>query len=311
METIENIWRFYQNVVNLIQQDYSIANNFVEQAATSMMIGKEFGGTDLNSEESYEISFILNLILNHNSVLINLSKLSVAINKDPYFESLITKNPLLVREILVICRLVNELEDVENFTIAKDLLRIKGSKLQESYNSFSKMRNIIRKGWVVRNVEQTYQENDAIHIMQMFALAMAYFRFDKSIDLDRKKVYETILIHEIGEVLADDIREGTPEHDTKHDIEKLAVEKTFSCLNKGAYFIKLWNEFENRATPEAQFTYDLDKIDPILKAKILDKVLKRNDLFNDFYCYEEKRGLLGKSRVRELYQYVKEAEVEF
>ena len=46
-------------------------------------------------------------------------------------------------------------------------------------------------------------------------------------------------------------------------------------------------------------------------AKILDKVLKRNDLFNDFYCYEEKRGLLGKSRVRELYQYVKEAEVEF
>lgn len=179
METIENIWRFYQNVVKLIQQDYSIANNFVEQAATSMMIGKEFGGTDLNSEESYEISFILNLILNHDSVLINLSKLSVAINKDPYLESLITKNPLLVREILVICRLVNELKDVENFTIAKDLLRIKGSKLQESYNSFSKMRNIIRKGWVVRNVKQTYQENDAIHIMQMFTLAIAYFRLDK------------------------------------------------------------------------------------------------------------------------------------
>lgn len=49
MEVSENIWKFYQNVVNLIQKDYTSANKFVEQAATSMLLGHEFGGSKLNS----------------------------------------------------------------------------------------------------------------------------------------------------------------------------------------------------------------------------------------------------------------------
>lgn len=187
----ENIWKFYQNVVNLIQKDYISANKFVEQAATSMMLGHEFGGINLNSPESYETSFVWNLTSNDQSEstnsFTNPLKSFSAINEDHYFNLLITSNPFLAQEILMVCCLAEELEDKNSLSFAKEILKIRGSKLQESYNSFSKMKKIIRTGWVVRNVEESYRENDAVHIMQMFALAMAYFRLDKDDNMDKKR----------------------------------------------------------------------------------------------------------------------------
>ncbi len=307
MEIAEGVWKFYQNVVELLQKDYGSANNFVEQAATSMLCGMEFGGTALNSIESYETSFIWNLTYNNeNNKELNtiLAPFSI-INQDGYFNELITSNPLLAREILMICQLSNELETNKSDSLAAKLLDLKKSKLPEAYHSFSTMKEITRTGWIVRNIPKTHQENDAIHIMQMFALALAYFRLDKNIDLDQKKVYETILLHEIGETLAGDIREGIAEHETKHDLERQAVKKTFTSLNKGLYFIDLWDEFEERKTKEAEFVYQLDKIDPILKAQILDKYLARGDLFEDFYSYEEKRKTFEKGKVKELFYYSK------
>lgn len=309
MEVSENTWEFYQIVVNLIQKDFNSANKFVEQAATSMIFGHEFGGTNLNSAESYEISFVWNLVYNSENKMANDLNVLLApfsnLNRDCYFNKLLTENPFLCKEVLMVCRLASELENKESYSLAKHLLELTGSKIQKSYNSFSKMKEIIRTGWIDRNVEKPYQENDAVHIMQMFALAMAYFRLNKDINMDKQKVYETILIHEIGETLAGDIREGASGHDTKHEIEKQAVEKTFKSLGKGAYFIKLWNEFEEKKTEEAMFVYQLDKIDPVLKAKILDKLLERSDLFEDFYSYEEKRGTFTKGKEKELFYYIK------
>lgn len=39
-----------------------------------------------------------------------------------------------------------------------------------------------------------------------------------------------------------------------------------------------------------KFYDELDKLDPVLKARFLDKNLNRADLFDDFYDYEDKRG---------------------
>lgn len=227
------------------------------------------------------------------------------VNTDLYFNKLLIDNPFLLRKLLLICRLANEIEDENSYSFAKELLKMKGSKLQDSYRSFSKMKEIIRRGWIKRNVEAQYRESDAVHIMQMFALALSYFILDKDLNLDKQRVYETILIHEIGEILAGDFCEGEKGHDTKHDMEKMAVEQTFLSLNKGLYFINLWNEFEEKKSDEAIFVYQLDKIDPVLKAKILDKLLKRDDLFEDFYNYEERRKTFENGKVKELFYYIK------
>jgi len=310
MEIIENVWEFYQNVANLIQKDFVSANKFVEQAATSMMLGHEFGGSTLNSVESYETSFVWNLTYNtqnRSNSLDDLLKPFSAINGDLYFNWLISSNPILVKQVLLVCRLAEELETKDKLSFVRELLKAKKSNFETSYDSFSKMKEIIRTGWVSRNVEKSHRETDAVHIMQMFALAMAYFRLNKADDLDRRKVYETILIHEIGETLAGDIQEGARGHDEKHDIEKKAVEKTFSVLTNGSYFIDLWMEFEKRETEEAKFVYQLDKIDPVLKAKVLDDVLDRDDLFIDFYTYEENRKTFEQGKLKELFCLVKKS----
>lgn len=132
MEVSENIWKFYQNVVNLIQKDYNSANKFVEQAATSMLLGHEFGGTNLNSSESYEMSFVWNLIYNQSKSMNSLAdmlKPFSTINEDSYFNTLLEGNPFLVQEILLTCRLAEELEDENNYSFAKELLKIRGSNL--------------------------------------------------------------------------------------------------------------------------------------------------------------------------------------
>ena len=181
---------------------------------------------------------------------------------------------------------------------------LKNKDYIETYKAFSELKNINRTGWKSRKVEESYRENDSIHSMQMFALAYAYFNLDKSISLDQKKVYEMILIHEIGEIIAGDIREGDKRHKTKYEIEKKAVEQTFSYIKTGDYFISLWEEFENKETEEAFFTYQLDKIDPILKAIFLDLELNRKDLFSDFLSYEKERGTFERGKVKKLFQYI-------
>lgn len=175
--------------------------------------------------------------------------------------------------------------------------------------AFKRLKNIERTGWIARNIPKQYRENDAVHIMQMFALAYIYFKLDKTINLDKRKVYEMIIIHEIGETVIGDIREGTSKHQSKKELEKSAVESIFSFSNNGKYFIDLWNEFENKTSNEACFVYQLDKIDPILKAKILDKLLNRTDLYDDFYSFEEKRNTYEKGKVKELFNYSRKMEV--
>ncbi len=113
-----------------------------------------------------------------------------------------------------------------------------------------------------------------------------------------------ILIHEIGEIIAGDTREGDKRKQTRKKIERQAIEKTFSHIKTGDYFISLWEEFEKKETEEAFFTYQLDKIDPILKAVFLDLELNRKDLFPDFLSYEKERGTFERGKVKKLFQYV-------
>lgn len=134
-----------------------------------------------------------------------------------------------------------------------------------------------------------FQENDVIHTMQMCALASAYFRLYKPKNLNCQRTFEMILIHEFGEILAGDILEGSKEHESKSEIEERCIREIFGPLQCGQYFISLWCDFEYKKSNEAKFVYQLDKLDPILKAKFIDNELSQDKLFSDFYGFEEKR----------------------
>ena len=278
MGRIENVWTFYENIVKIIYNRKNVANDFLEQAITNMLLEKELEQEFLINEQIYE------MILYHNS---------------GYTDQELRQNSAKMQEQE---KLANMLQREYN---CLSLQKIENKELQKVINSFSQLKNILRTGWIKRNVPLEYQETDTEHTMQMSSLATSLFNEYPDLQLDRKKIHEMILIHEIGEKEAGDIREGTSEHQTKHALEEQAVINVFKNIKSGDYFIGLWEEFEERKTEEAMFTYQLDKIDPVLKAKILDKELKRDDLFLDFFNYEEKRQTFKEGKVKELFYYIK------
>lgn len=91
------------------------------------------------------------------------------------------------------------------------------------------------------------------------------------------------------------------DHDSKYELEHLAIKNTFTPLQYGTYFISLWEEFEERKTAEARFVYALDKLDPILKAEYLDHELNRDDLFKDFFMYEKNRKTFETGKLKNLF----------
>lgn len=174
---------------------------------------------------------------------------------------------------------------------------------------FKSLEKIYRKGWIMRGVEPEYYESDAIHTMQMFAIISMYnnsINANNKDDIDVLKVYEMILIHEIGESVIGDIAEIEKEHKDKRIAEEICIKQIFGSLKCSDYFINLWLEFEAKETKEAKLAYEIDKLDPVLKASYLDKMLKRNDIFEEFFEYEVKRDTFRNSKVKELFLLSKE-----
>lgn len=304
----KRLLKFYKEVVTLSQKDLRSGSLFLEQAATSMIFGHEFERKKLCSKTAYEKLLLWNLSYNNNTARQNknnfpnniLGPFSL-VNQNSYYTKLLLEDPLLNRELMMICKLTSDLDSNEENIFSIYLLKLKNKDLIITYQAFSKLKEILRNGWIKRKVSEEYIENDSIHTMQMVALASAYFNVYDVRDLDFNKVLEMIIIHEIGEILAGDIMEIDKNHDSKYELEHLAIKNTFTPLQYGTYFISLWEEFEERKTAEARFVYALDKLDPILKAEYLDHELNRDDLFKDFFMYEKNRKTFETGKLKNLF----------
>ncbi len=177
--------------------------------------------------------------------------------------------------------------------------------LGESILEFNNLKSISRTGWIVRGVPKSFYESDALHTMQMLAL-ISMLNASKLISIENpKKLYEMALIHEIGEIVAGDITEIDPKHKNKNVLEEIGVRNTFSDLKCGEYFIDLWCEFVSKKTNTARLVYELDKMDAVLKANYLAKKLKRIDLIEDFFDFEESRNTFESSEIKPLFEIVR------
>ncbi len=307
----EKLLKLSNEILTLSQKNLIGANRFVRQAVTCMVFNREFDCIFNKSDiiRAYETLLLYNLSYNNYNpeedkmdYIRNIDNfLGPYKNIDEEYYKNFLSDPLFLTKVYFMIKTSYKID-------SKDLLLMsltKNEHLLDYDKSFKTLENIIRTGWVIRNVDEPYRENDSTHIMQMFALASACFRLYNMENFDKRKVFDMILIHEIGEVTAGDISEIDPNHDNKHNLERMGVVNTFKHLNSGTYFIDLWDEFEQRKTREAKVVYQYDKIDPILKARFLDKVLQRDDLFQDFYSYEEKRDTFNDGSLKRLFKYMK------
>ena len=97
------------------------------------------------------------------------------------------------------------------------------------------------------------------------ALVLAKFA-NKSVDVE--KVMKMLLVHDIGEIDADDVFffDESKRKDAKEK-EICAVKRIFSILpdGKGKELLGLWEEFEFGETEEAKFARAIDRVMPILQ----------------------------------------------
>ena len=151
------------------------------------------------------------------------------------------------------------------------------------YEEIAKLKNTLRKGWVVRNVAQKCGrvESDAEHTFSMTLLALEIIS-KKKLNLNQEKVLKMIAYHELCEI---DYGDHTP-------MEKIEKQEKYNnelkCIQRLAEqhqipeILELWKEFEQGKSPEAAFVKKIDKLDAILQSKVYADAGNMPELFEEF-----------------------------
>ena len=179
-------------------------------------------------------------------------------------------------------------------------------KLIQFYLLATSLKDKIRTGWKIWNIDRQRVESVAEHIYGTCILAIAIdSEFDLEIDI--YKVVMMLVLHEIEEVKIGDL---TPfdkiTKEEKRRIGKQAVEEVLAPLTKGIDYIELIEEFEKLETKEAKFAKMCDKLEADIQAKIYceEKAIKMNDSNNAHLLQDERiKGLIdkGAKSVADLY----------
>lgn len=162
--------------------------------------------------------------------------------------------------------------------------------MTQLYKEIYKMKNILRRGWIlnnVRNSEGYRVESDAEHVFSMAILALEIMKKEK-LQLDELKVLKMVLYHELCEIDAGD----TTPYDSVTTEEK--YQKELACVKRIAEqcdmpeILSIWQEFSEMKTPEAQFVKKMDRLDAIMQAKIYAQQDKNKEIYNGFYANSKK-----------------------
>lgn len=130
------------------------------------------------------------------------------------------------------------------------------------------LKDKIRSGWKVWNIQRERVESVAEHIYGVCILAVSIdSEYDLNIDLS--KTVMMLLLHEIEEIIIGDL---TPfdkiTQEQKRKIGKKAVEEVLESLDKKTKYFELIEEFEQMETKESIFAKMCDKLEADIQSKI-------------------------------------------
>lgn len=126
-----------------------------------------------------------------------------------------------------------------------------------------KLKSILRRSYVTH---ADRRENSAEHSWHIALAALTLVEHANE-PVDVSHVIKLLLIHDIVEIDAGDtfVYDATGRLD-QFDREMLAAERIFGLLppEQAEAYRKLWQEFEERVTPEAKFARAVDRLLPVL-----------------------------------------------
>lgn len=136
-------------------------------------------------------------------------------------------------------------------------------KQMEFIIEVDKLKDIIRQTNLTNGERK---ENDAEHSWHLALMAVFLSEYAKE-PVDVLQVIKMILIHDLVEIDAGDTYlYDEAGNGTKAAREQKAAERIFNILpgDQAEELFQLWQEFEDRKTPESKFANTLDRIQPVL-----------------------------------------------
>ena len=166
--------------------------------------------------------------------------------------------------------------------------------LLEFYLLATELKDKIRRGWKIWNIDRERVESVAEHIYGTCILSIS-IDSEFELDIDIYKVVMMIVLHEIEEIKIGDL---TPfdkvTKEEKRKLGKQAVEEILNTLNKKVQYIELIEEFENMKTKESIFAKMCDKLESDIQCK----------LYCEEHCLDvnksENKSILGDERIQKL-----------
>ena len=166
--------------------------------------------------------------------------------------------------------------------------------LLEFYLLATELKDKIRRGWEIWNIDRERVESVAEHIYGTCILAIS-IDSEFELDIDIYKVVMMIVLHEIEEIKIGDL---TPfdkvTKEEKRKLGKQAVEEILNTLNKKVQYIELIEEFESMKTKESTFAKMCDKLESDIQCK----------LYCEEHCLDvnksENKSILEDERIQKL-----------
>jgi putative hydrolase of HD superfamily len=127
-----------------------------------------------------------------------------------------------------------------------------------------KLKNVLRKTILM---DRSRRENSAEHSWHIALTVLILSEYAKDSDVDLFRVMKILLIHDLIEIDAGDTYcyddQGRKDQTRR---EKKAADRIFNLLpaDQATTLRELWDEFEERSTPESRFANALDRLQPFL-----------------------------------------------
>jgi putative hydrolase of HD superfamily len=127
-----------------------------------------------------------------------------------------------------------------------------------------KLKNILRRTTLL---DRSRQENSAEHSWHIALIVLVLSEYADDDHLDLLQVIKLLLAHDLVEIDAGDTycydENGVQDQKER---EKKAADRIFNILpeDQAKSFRALWDEYEDRSTPESRFANALDRFQPLL-----------------------------------------------
>lgn len=147
---------------------------------------------------------------------------------------------------------------------------MKARNVIEYYSMCKNLKNTLRSGWTVWNVQSDRIESVAEHIYGVLMLAIAMYS-EYKYDIDIKKVIDMLALHELEEIYIGDLTLFEISNSEKKQIGHEAVDQVIKSLDIKDDIKSLILEFDEGKTKEARFAFQCDKLEADLQAKVYDE----------------------------------------